>query len=92
LPSGLYRFHWVLDQHPLDVLAFRTFEGPQSGMDRAWFDPGQHHAALTLGAAWSINGKQRWVGVIVGLRHGMLLQIWRERNALSHRRLPAEER
>jgi hypothetical protein len=30
--------------------------------------------------------------VMIGLRHGMLQHIWRERNALSHRRLPAEER
>ena len=56
LLSGLCRFHWVLDQHPLDLLALRTFEGPQIGMGRAKFDPGQHRAALTLGAAWPFNG------------------------------------
>ena len=57
LPTGRCRFHWILDQHPLDVRALRTFEGPQIGMGGARFDPGQQHPARTLGAARLINRK-----------------------------------
>jgi hypothetical protein len=55
LPSC--RLHRVLGQHPLDVLALRTFEGPHIRMSGTRFDPGKHHAALTLGAARPPNGK-----------------------------------
>jgi len=68
----------------LDMLALLTVEGPQIGMGRLRFDPGKH-AALTLRAAWPSNGKQRWVGVIIGFRHVMLLGIRREHNTLCHR-------
>jgi hypothetical protein len=67
------------------MLALRTFEGPQIGMGGTRFDPGQHHAALTFGAARSFDGKQGWVGLAIGFGHVMHLRIRRERNTLSHR-------
>jgi hypothetical protein len=38
------------------------------------FDPGQHHPALTLRAAWPIDGKQRWEGMTVGFGHDASLR------------------
>jgi hypothetical protein len=57
------------DNHLLDMLALRTFERQKVGMGGTRFDPGQHHPALTLKAAWPIDGKQGWVGMTMGFRH-----------------------
>jgi len=50
------------------MLALRTFERQKVGMGGTRFDPGQHHPALTLRAAWPIDGKQGWVGMTIGFR------------------------
>jgi len=65
------------------MLALRTFKGPQIGMSRTRFDPGQHHAALTLRAAWPFGRKQGWLGLTKGFGHVMILLIRREHAALS---------
>jgi hypothetical protein len=57
------------DNHPLEMLALRTSERQKVGMGGTRFDPGQHHPALTLRAAWPIDGKQGWVGMTIGFRH-----------------------
>jgi len=57
LSSDLARFHWVFDQRFVDVLALRTLKGPQIGMGWTRFDPGQHHSARTLRAAWPFDSK-----------------------------------
>src|SRR5260221_9330076 len=44
----------------------RTSESRKGGTR---FDPGQHHPALTLRAAWPIDGKQGRVGMTIGFRH-----------------------
>ena len=54
------------------MLALRTLKDPQIGMGGTMFDPGQHHAALTFGAAWPFDGKQGWVGTSVMFGHVML--------------------
>ena len=53
------RFHRVLSQYFVDVLALGAFESPQIGTVGTSFDPGQHHAALTPRAAWPFDRKQR---------------------------------
>jgi hypothetical protein len=57
------------DNHLLDMLALRTFERQKVGRGGTRFDPGQHHPALTLRAAWPIDGKPGWVGMTIGFRH-----------------------
>src|SRR5258705_5099115 len=51
------------------MLALRTSERQKVGMGGTRFDPGQHHPALTLRAAWPMDGKQGWVGMTIGFRH-----------------------
>src|SRR5271154_3308544 len=69
MPLHLRRFHRVLSQNFVDVLALGAFESPQIGAVRTSFDPGQHHAALTPRAAWPFDRKQRWIGAGIGLGH-----------------------
>ena len=57
------------DNHLLEMLALRTSERQKVGMGGTRFDPGQHHPALTLRAAWPMDGKQGWVGMTIGFRH-----------------------
>ena len=57
LPPRIGRFHRVLDQHFLDMLALRTFKGSQIGVGGTRFDVGQHHTALTFGATWPLDRK-----------------------------------
>jgi hypothetical protein len=70
-PTQCVRCNRILDHRPEDVLAFRAFKGAQIAMARAGLDPGQHHAALAHWANWPFNRKQRWFGMIVGVRHVM---------------------
>src|SRR5258706_12628076 len=51
------------------MLGLRTSERQKVGMGGTRFDPGQHHPALTLRAAWPMDGKQGWVGMTIGFRH-----------------------
>jgi hypothetical protein len=53
------------------VRALWTFKGPQIGVGGATLDMGQHHAALTLWAAWPFDGKQRRIGADKSFRHVM---------------------
>jgi len=55
MPLHRGRFHRILSQYFVDVLALGAFEGPQIRAVRTRFDPGQHHAALTLRAAWPFD-------------------------------------
>ena len=68
-PTRIDCLHRVPDNHLLDMLALRTFERQKVGMGGTRFDPGQHHPALTLRAAWPIDGKQGWGGMTIGFRH-----------------------
>jgi hypothetical protein len=65
-PTRVDCLHRVPDNHLLDMLALRTFERQKVGMGRTRFDPGQHHPALTLRAAWPWDGKQGWGGMTIG--------------------------
>ena len=56
-PTRVDCLHPVPPQRLLDLLALRTFERQKVGMGGTRFDPGQHHPALTLRAAWPIDGK-----------------------------------
>ena len=67
------------DNHHLEMLALRTSERQKVGMGGTRFDPGQHHPALTLRAAWPIDGKQGWGGMTIGFRHDASPAL-RERN------------
>jgi hypothetical protein len=51
------RFHRITYQHFVDVFALRTFKGYQirTGARTSRFDAGQHHAPLTLRAAWPFD-------------------------------------
>src|SRR6266403_5181356 len=62
------------DNHLLEMLALRTSERQKVGMGGTRFDPGQHHPALTLRAAWPMDGKQGWVGMTIGFRHDASLR------------------
>src|ERR1700684_2562516 len=68
-PTRVDCIHRVPDNHLLDMLALWTFERQKVGMGGARFDSGQHHPALTLRAAWPIDGEQGWVGMTIGFRH-----------------------
>ena len=68
-PTCIDCLHRVPDNHLLDMLALRTFERQKVGMGGTRFDPGQHHPALTLRAAWPLDGKQGWVGMTIGFGH-----------------------
>src|SRR4029077_10793906 len=57
------------DNHVLEMLALGTSGRQKIGMGGTRFDPGQHHPALTLRAAWPIDGKQGWVGMTLGFKH-----------------------
>src|SRR5260221_14341875 len=68
-PPVLTAFIGFPDNRLLEMLALRTSERQKVGMGGTRFDPGQHHPALTLRAAWPIDGKQGWVGMTIGFRH-----------------------
>src|ERR1700738_4910142 len=68
-PTRVDCLHRVPDNHLLDMLALLTFERQKVGMGGTRFDPGQHHPALTLRAAWPIDGKQGCGGMTIGFRH-----------------------
>ena len=68
-PTRVDCLHRVPDNHLLDMLALPTFERQKVGMGRTRFDPRQHHPALTLRAAWPLDGKRGWVGMTMGFRH-----------------------
>ena len=68
-PTRVDCLHRVPDNHPLDMLALRTFERQKVGMGGTRFDPGQHHPALTPRAAGPLNGKQRRAGMTIGFGH-----------------------
>jgi hypothetical protein len=65
------RFHRITYQHFVDVIAPRTFKGPQIGVGGTKFDAGQLHVALALGATWPFDGKQRRFGTSMKFRHVM---------------------
>jgi hypothetical protein len=80
------RFHRVINHRFDDTFALRTFKGPQIRTGRAMLNPGQHHAALTLRAAWSLNRKQGGLGMIMIMRVRHVMHpcwIRREHNTLS---------
>jgi hypothetical protein len=68
-PTRIDCLHRVPDNHLLDMLALRTFERQKVGMGGTRFDPGQHHPALTPGAAGPLDGKQRRAGMTIGFGH-----------------------
>ena len=68
-PTRVDCLHRVPDNHPLDMLALRTFERQKVGMGGTRFDPGQHHPALTPRAAGPLDGKQRRAGMTIGFWH-----------------------
>ena len=81
-----WRFHRITYQHFVDVIAPRTFKGPQIGVGGTRFNAGQHHAALTLRTARPFDGKQRWIGANKSFGHVMHpCWIRREHDTLSHR-------
>ena len=65
------RFHRITYQHFVEVIAPRTFKGPQIGVGGTKFDAGQLHVALALGATWPFDGKQRRFGTSMRFRHVM---------------------
>ena len=80
------RFHRITYQHFVDVIAPRTFKGPQIGVGGARFDLGQHHAALTFWAARPFDGNQRWFGAHVRLRH--VMHPYGEGGSVQHSQSP----
>ena len=66
-----WRFHRITYQHFVDVIAPRTFKGPQIGVGGTKFDAGQLHVALALGATWPFDGRQRRFGTSMRFRHVM---------------------
>jgi hypothetical protein len=89
-PTCVDCLHRVPDNLLLDMFALRTFERQKVGMRQTRFDPGQHHAALTLRAAGPLDGKQGWEGMTIGFRHDASPALGgsatlSKRNTLSHR-------
>jgi hypothetical protein len=82
LPAPI-RFHRVINGCPKDVVALRTFKGPQIGMSRTRFDAGQHHAVVAFGATGPFDWQEGWFGMGMRLGHAMLPCIGREHAALS---------
>ncbi len=89
-PAHLVRFHGVVDNRPEYMVALGAFKCPQIGASgRARLNANQHHAALTFGARWPFDGKQRWSGRFESFRHAMRPRRERDRS-LCHRWMPRD--
>jgi hypothetical protein len=58
VPARFLRFHRVWGDLLMNMVALQALKSPKYGVGfGAGFNPGQHHAAMTLGASWPFNGK-----------------------------------
>ncbi len=91
MSPALVQGHRVFNGHSDYMVALLAFKGPQIGMGGTRFDVGQHHAAMTLGAAGPFDRQERGFGADRGFWHAMLPCIGREHAALSsHRWMPKD--